>query len=361
MTILPLSSWLPFSTPPLLIAGPCSAESREQVLQTAQALKKETSVSIFRAGIWKPRTQLGSFEGVGEEGLAWLREVKEQTGLLVTTEVATAKHVELCLKHGIDILWLGARTTPNPFAVQEIAEALRGVDIPIMVKNPISPDLMIWRGALERLSKVGIRKLIAVHRGFSAPESRELRNLPQWKIPIQLKNDFPNLPMICDPSHICGKREHLWHISQMALDINFDGLMIEVHPHPDQALSDSRQQITVEVYKKMMEGLLLKREDTLPPAAKKVLVKFRYEIDAIDESLVELLSKRMKISEQISALKAEHNISLFQLGRFQELMRERAKRGKELGLTEDFVAEIFNTIHEQSILRQSETSPEKKD
>jgi len=361
MTILPLSTWLPFSTSPLLIAGPCSAESREQVLETALALKKETTVSIFRAGIWKPRTQLGSFEGIGEEGLSWLKEVKEKTGLLVATEVATAKHVELCLKYGIDILWLGARTTPNPFAVQEIAEALRGVDIPIMVKNPISPDLMIWRGALERLSRVGIKKLMAVHRGFSAPESKELRNLPQWKIPIQLKNDFPNLPLICDPSHICGKREHLWHISQMALDINFDGLMIEVHPHPDKALSDSLQQITVSTYKNMMEGLLLKRVDTLPPTAKKELIHFRHMIDDLDEKLIELLSSRMKVSEQISKLKAKHNVSLFQLGRFQELMKERGKRGKELGLTEDFVAEIFNTIHEQSILRQSETTIEKKD
>lgn len=360
MNILPLSSWLPFSTPPLLIAGPCSAESRDQVFETARALKKETPIAIFRAGIWKPRTQLGSFEGIGEEGLVWLKEIKEETGLLVTTEVATAKHVELCLKYGIDVLWIGARTTPNPFAIQEIAEVLRGVDIPVMVKNPISPDLMIWRGALERLSRVGIRKLMAIHRGFSAPESKELRNLPQWKIPIQLKNDLPNLPIICDPSHICGKREYLSHISQMALDINFDGLMVEVHPYPDQALSDARQQITVPEFKKMIEGLLLKREDSLPPHAKKELIKFRLEIDNLDEKLLEIICKRMKISEQISALKAKHNISLFQLSRFQELMSDRSKRGKAIGLSEDFVAEIFNTIHEQSILRQSETSLENK-
>lgn len=358
MNIIPLSTWLPH-TSPLLIAGPCSAESEEQVLSTARELKKETAVSIFRAGIWKPRTSVGSFEGLGEEALPWLQKVKKETGLLVTTEVATAKHAELCLKYGIDVLWLGARTTPNPFAVQEIAEVLRGVDIAVMVKNPISPDLMLWRGALERLSKVGIKKLIAVHRGFTAPESKELRNLPQWKIPIQLKIDFPDLPMICDPSHICGKRDRLLHISQMALDINFDGLMIEVHPKPDEAKSDAKQQITVAQYKELIEALLLKREDTLPPHAKKHLLEHRSEIDLLDAQLIALLARRMKISEKISALKAEHNISLFQLGRFQELMKERMEKGKHAGLSEDFVAEIFNSIHEQSILRQSETSPKK--
>ncbi len=359
MKITPLPEYLPHESP-LLIAGPCSAESEEQVLSVAHELKKNTNVKVFRAGVWKPRTSVGSFEGLGAEALPWLQKVKKETGLLITTEVGNAKHAELCLKYGVDIVWLGARTTPNPFLVQEIADALRGSNVGVMVKNPISPDLQLWRGALERLASVGLTKLMAVHRGFTAPESKELRNLPQWKIPIQLKIDLPELPMICDPSHICGKRDRLLHISQMALDINFDGLMIEVHPDPEKALSDAKQQITPSQYNELISALLLKREDTLPPHAKKHLLEHRKEIDFIDNQLIALLSKRMKISEKISELKAEHNISLFQLGRFQELMKERMNKGKSEGLPEDFVAEIFNSIHEQSILRQSETELKKK-
>ncbi len=339
---------------PLIIAGPCSAESLSQVLSTAQALKAKTHTKIFRAGVWKPRTQVGSFEGHGEEALKWLQEVKAQTGLQVTTEVATAKHVELCLKYGIDVLWIGARTTPNPFAIQEIAESLKGTQIPVMVKNPLSPDLLIWKGALERFMKAGITHLMAIHRGFSAPESKELRNLPQWKIPIQLKIDYPQLPLICDPSHICGKRMHLQHIAQMAMDINFDGLMVEVHPDPDHALSDAQQQITPDNFERLLSSLLLKRNRYLSEEALQELRHFRREIDQLDYQLLEILKQRMQISEKISTFKSKHNLSLFQLERFQELMQDRMNQARPLGLPSDFIAEIFNTIHEQSILKQNE-------
>lgn len=355
MKIESLNAWLPNKKPgsPLVIAGPCSAESEEQMLRTAHALKEISEVSVFRAGIWKPRTRPNNFEGLGEIALPWLAEVKKQTGLKVTTEVATAKHVELCLKAGVDILWIGARTTANPFSVQEIADALKGVDIPVMIKNPINADLQLWIGALERLNLAGITKLMAIHRGFSVGEKLEFRNDPLWKIPMELKVKFPDLPLLCDPSHITGKRELIQQVCQKAMDLDYNGLIIETHPDPDKAWSDASQQVTPEKLAAIISSLSLKNENSLDKSYTNQLNDLRDQIDRLDNELLHTLKMRQDVVEKIAKAKIEQNVTALQKGRFEQLMKGRMDAGVKLGLNQDFIKEIFDSIHEQSVQTQT--------
>lgn len=355
MKIESLNAWLPNSKPgsPLVIAGPCSAESEEQMLRTAHALKEISEVSVFRAGIWKPRTRPNNFEGLGEIALPWLAEVKKQTGLKVTTEVATAKHVELCLKAGVDILWIGARTTANPFSVQEIADALKGVDIPVMIKNPINADLQLWIGALERLNLAGITKLMAIHRGFSVGEKLEFRNDPLWKIPMELKVKFPDLPLLCDPSHITGKRELIQQVCQKAMDLDYNGLIIETHPDPDKAWSDASQQVTPEKLAAIISSLSLKNENSMDKSYTNQLNDLRDQIDRLDNELLHTLKMRQDVVEKIAKAKIEQNVTALQKGRFEQLMKQRMDAGVKLGLDQDLIKEIFDSIHEQSVQTQT--------
>ncbi len=355
MKIESLNAWLPNKKPgsPLVIAGPCSAESEEQMLRTAHALKEISEVSVFRAGIWKPRTRPNNFEGLGEIALPWLAEVKKQTGLKVTTEVATAKHVELCLKAGVDILWIGARTTANPFSVQEIADALKGVDIPVMIKNPINADLQLWIGALERLNLAGITKLMAIHRGFSVGEKLEFRNDPLWKIPMELKVKFPDLPLLCDPSHITGKRELIQQVCQKAMDLDYDGMIIETHPDPDKAWSDASQQVTPSTLASIISSLSLKKENSLDKSYTNQLNDLRDQIDRLDNELLHTLKMRQDVVEKIAKAKIEQNVTALQKGRFEQLMKERMDAGVKLGLNQDFIKDIFDSIHEQSVQTQT--------
>lgn len=329
---------------PIIIAGPCSAESREQVLSTAQALAAK-GIKIFRAGIWKPRTKPGGFEGIGAVGLPWLKEVKQKTGMLVSTEVATPTHVFEAVKAGIDLLWVGARTATNPFAMQELADSLRGVDVPVLVKNPVNPDLELWVGALERLANSGITNIGVIHRGFSSYDKKIYRNVPLWHIPIELKRRFPNLTIICDPSHIGGTRELVAPISQQAMDLNFDGLMIESHCNPDNALSDAKQQITPDVLDYTLKMLVL-RENVQTTEDISIL---RGQIDEIDEQLLTLLSKRMRISKEIGTFKKEHNMPVLQSGRYNEILEKREKMGAAMNLSGEFVNAIMKSIHEESV------------
>ena len=355
MKIESLNAWLPNKKPgsPLVIAGPCSAESLDQMLRTAHALKEISEVSVFRAGIWKPRTRPNNFEGLGEIALPWLAEVKKQTGLKVTTEVATAKHVELCLKAGVDILWIGARTTANPFSVQEIADALKGVDIPVMIKNPINADLQLWIGALERLNLAGITKLMAIHRGFSVGEKLEFRNDPLWKIPMELKVKFPELPLLCDPSHITGKRELVQQVCQKAMDLDYDGMIIETHPDPDKAWSDASQQVTPEKLAAIISSLALKNENSMDKSYTNQLNDLRDQIDRLDNELLHTLKMRQDVVEKIAKAKIEQNVTALQKGRFEQLMKQRMDAGMKIGLDQDFIKEIFDSIHEQSVQTQT--------
>jgi chorismate mutase len=346
--------WLAQHGRPVLISGPCSAETEEQVLQTATRLFRTGKVDIIRAGIWKPRTRPNSFEGVGTKGLPWLQKVKEVTGLPVTIEVAMGKHVELALEFGIDILWIGARTTVNPFAVQEIADALRGVDIPVLVKNPLNPDLSLWMGGLERLEKVGITKLGAIHRGFSNFGEKIYRNRPQWQLPIELKRRMPELPIICDPSHICGRRDLLAKVSQKAMDLNFDGLMIESHITPDEAWSDAKQQITPEVYGDMIKELVIREDNVGDIPNKSKLDYLRKEINFIDDELINILTSRMKIARDIGEFKKENNITILQNDRWNEIRDKYVKRGVEHGLSERFILKFITDVHEESISQQEQ-------
>ena len=334
---------------PIVIAGPCSAESREQVLATATALAAK-GVKIFRAGIWKPRTKPGGFEGVGAVGLPWLKEVKQVTGMLTATEVATPYHVFEAVKAGIDILWIGARTVANPFAMQELADALKGTDMPVLVKNPVNPDLELWVGAIERLYRAGITNLGVIHRGFSSYEKKLYRNLPLWHIPIELKRRFPNITVFCDPSHIGGKRELVAPIAQQALDLKFEGLIIESHCNPDCALSDAAQQITPEILDYTLNMLVI-RENGQTTENINVL---RKQIDEIDEQLLTILAKRMRISKEIGTYKKEHNMPILQSGRYNDILENRAKQGQAMNLSADFVTEIMKAIHEESVKVQME-------
>ncbi|MGZ3787037.1 MAG: chorismate mutase [Bacteriovorax sp.] len=357
MKIDSIHSWLPAYTntrAPLVIAGPCSAESLEQVLATAHALKNIPAVKMFRAGIWKPRTRPNNFEGLGEIALPWLSEVKKQTGLLTTTEVATAKHVELCLKNGVDVLWIGARTTANPFSVQEIADALKGVDIPVMIKNPINADLQLWIGAIERINHAGINKLMAIHRGFSVADKLEFRNAPFWRIPMELKVKFPDLPLLCDPSHITGDRELIQKVCQKAMDLDMNGLIIETHPTPDKAWSDAAQQITPEKLKTILASLALKTEYSENANFGAQLNNLRSQIDRLDNELLHILKLRKDVVEKIALAKVEQNITALQRSRFDSLMKERLDIGKNLGLEESYIKEIFDSIHDQSVKIQTD-------
>lgn len=332
---------------PIIIAGPCSAETEEQTLTIAQALAQQ-GIRIFRAGVWKPRTKPGGFEGVGSEALHWLKRVKTETGMFVATEVATGKHVEECLKAEIDLLWIGARTSANPFAMQEVADALQGVDMPILVKNPVNPDLELWIGALERLYNAGITRLGVIHRGFSSYEKKIYRNQPQWHIPIELHRRLPDLPIICDPSHIGGNRELIAPIAQQAMDLGFDGLIIETHHTPENAWSDAFQQITPAYLKEICEHLIIRdayfsTED---------LGYLRRQIDACDHELIELLGKRMRISREIGLYKKEHNMTVLQTKRYGEILNKLAHQGGECGMNEDFIRNIFEAIHEESVRQQ---------
>ncbi len=332
---------------PIVIAGPCSAESEEQVLETARGLAAK-GVKLFRAGIWKPRTKPGGFEGVGAVGLQWLKKVKEETGMYVSTEVATKAHVEEALKAGMDLLWIGARTTVNPFAVQEIADALTGVDIPVLIKNPVNPDLELWIGAIERIYGAGIRRIGVIHRGFSSYDKKIYRNLPLWHIPIELRRRMPELPIFCDPSHIGGKRELIAPLCQQAMDLSFDGLIVESHCNPDCALSDASQQITPDVLDYVLSLLVIRNETQTTEN----LSQLRNQIDSIDEQLLELLAKRMRISREIGVYKKEHNMPVLQSPRYSEILEKRASMGQSMDLSTEFVKEILKEIHEESVRQQ---------
>lgn len=329
---------------PIVIAGPCSAESREQVLSTATQLAAK-GVRIFRAGIWKPRTKPGGFEGVGVAGLPWMKEVKQTTGMLLATEVATPYHVFEAIKAGIDILWIGARTAANPFAMQELADALKGTDIPVLLKNPVNPDLELWIGGIERLYRAGVKRLGVIHRGFSSYEKKLYRNLPLWHIPIELKRRYPNITIFCDPSHIGGKRELVAPIAQQAMDLKFEGLIVESHCDPDNALSDAAQQITPEVLDFTLSMLVVRDN----PQTTENITVLRKKIDEIDETLLSILAKRMGISREIGIYKKEHNMPILQSGRYSDILENRSRMGESMGLNGAFVQEIMKSIHEESV------------
>ena len=336
---------------PFVIAGPCSAESEDQLLQIAEDIKDKTDV--FRAGIWKPRTNPNSFEGVGEKGLKWLQRVRQLTGLKTMTEVATAKHVELCLKADVDMLWIGARTTVNPFYVQEITEALKGSNIPIFVKNPIHPELSLWAGALERLYNGGTTKLAAIHRGFFTYESSVFRNDPKWEIPIELKRNFPEIPIICDPSHIAGKASLIFELSQIAMDLDMSGLMIETHHSPKEALSDANQQISPKELIEILNNLILRKKRFTDNNLNQELNIMRSMIDKLDEQMVDLLYSRNDLVKKIADFKFKNNITIFQLERWYEILKLRKQQAKTLGLDNKMIADIFEVIHKYSIITQT--------
>jgi chorismate mutase len=332
---------------PLVIAGPCSAETEDQVMETAKELSKN-GVKVFRAGIWKPRTKPGGFEGNGVVALPWMRQVKKETGMLTATEVATAKHVEEALKYDIDLLWIGARTTADPFAVQEIAGTLKGVDIPVLIKNPVNPDLELWIGALQRLNFAGIKRLGAIHRGFSSYDKKLYRNLPQWHIPIELHRRIPELPIICDPSHIAGRRDLIATLCQQAMDLQFDGLIIESHSDPDHAWSDASQQVTPDVLSLILNNLVIRETSQTTEN----LSELRKQIDEIDINLTEILAKRMRISKEIGIYKKEHDMPILQTSRYDEIIHKRVQEGMAMEMSEEFLKTIFEAIHSESVRQQ---------
>lgn len=340
------------NTRPFLIAGPCSAETEEQVLATARGLAG-LGVDLFRAGVWKPRTRPGAFEGTGAPALPWLRRVKAETGLRTTIEVATGQQAYEALKFGIDVLWIGARTTVNPFSVQEIADALRGVDIPVLVKNPVNPDLELWIGAVERLRNAGIGQIGAIHRGFSAYAKTKFRNAPWWEIPIELRRRMPELPLLCDNSHICGNREDLLEIAQQALDLNYDGLMTEVHCQPDEAWSDAKQQITPFTYGEMLTRLVLRKETTDNPEFLENIEHLRHKIDEIDLEMLNLLARRMRCAQDIGRYKQRNNIAILQSARWNDVLEKAFAQGRQRGLGDDFVEKFFAAVHQESIAHQT--------
>ncbi|MFB1041227.1 bifunctional 3-deoxy-7-phosphoheptulonate synthase/chorismate mutase type II [uncultured Polaribacter sp.] len=336
---------------PLVIAGPCSAETEEQVLKIAHELK-DSDVSYFRAGIWKPRTRPGMFEGVGEIGLRWLKKVKEETGMKTCTEVANAAHVKLAIENDVDLLWIGARSTVSPFIMQEIADALAGTDKIVLVKNPVNPDLALWLGGIERLYTAGIKNLGAIHRGFSTYEKTKYRNTPEWQLAIEFQNKFPDLPLINDPSHITGKRDMIFEVSQTALDLNFDGLMIETHFDPEKAWSDAAQQVTPDTLKQIMEDLKVRKQTNTEEEYQKSLNNLRAQITVADNQLVALLGKRMKVADQIGGLKKEKNVAVLQSKRWNEILGNMILEGETKGLSEEFVLKMFKAIHQESINHQ---------
>ncbi|MEZ4910590.1 MAG: chorismate mutase [Saprospiraceae bacterium] len=346
-------SWINTDHRPYLISGPCSAETESQVIETAIRLSKTGRIHALRAGIWKPRTRPGAFEGIGEKGLPWLSKAKEITGIPTMVEVARAQHVDACLKEGIDMLWIGARTTVNPFAVQEIAEALRGIDIPIFLKNPVSPDLDLWIGGMERLINIGLTRVAAIHRGFYFSGEKIYRNRPQWQLAIDFKTAMPNIPMINDPSHICGNRDLLFRVAQQAIDLEFDGLMIESHIDPDHAWSDAAQQITPEQYGELINNLVIRHTENQASINEiAYLDRLRKEIDLLDDEIIHILNSRMKIVRDIGHYKKDHDIVILQTSRWKEILEKFLKKGINSGLTEEFITKIIKSIHDESIAQQ---------
>tara|TARA_B100000787_G_scaffold32169_1_gene21840 strand:+ start:3286 stop:4371 length:1086 start_codon:yes stop_codon:yes gene_type:complete len=343
---------------PLLIAGPCSAETQAQVLNIAHQLK-DTDTTVLRAGIWKPRTRPGNFEGVGAVGLKWLQRAKEETGLLTSTEVANANHVDLALAHDVDILWIGARTTVSPFIVQEIAEALKGTDKIVLIKNPVNPDLSLWLGAVERFYEAGMKNLGVVHRGFSSYEKHTYRNNPEWQIPIDLQNRFPDLPLILDPSHIAGRRDLIFDLCQTALDLNYDGVMVETHHDPNNAWSDAQQQITPDTLKQMTVDLRIRVQEGDALEYKNKLNTLRTKIDVLDHQLVETLGKRMSIADEIGGLKKSNNVAILQTKRWNNVLNKMIVEGEEYKLSEDFILKIYKAIHQESIDHQNKVVTKK--
>ncbi len=351
MKIETLEGWGLGLKKPLIIAGPCSAETEEQLVDTCKQIK-EVGITVTRAGVWKPRTRPNNFEGVGVDALKWVKSVKDATGMLFATEVGNPKHVEESLKHGVDILWVGARSTVNPFTVQEIAESLRGVDVPVLVKNPINPDLALWIGALERISNVGVSKLGAIHRGFSSFQQTRYRNLPMWQIAIELRNQLPQIPMICDPSHICGSREMIFEVSQKAIDLDYDGLMIETHRDPDNAWSDAKQQVTPTSLGNILKNLQYRKPTSEDIDFITHLEELRHQIDHLDKELYEIIASRMKIVDEIGFYKKRNNVTVFQKDRWKEISDTRREWAEKLNLNPDFMGELFKVIHDASIRRQ---------
>jgi len=342
-----------WSKRPLIISGPCSAETEEQVLQTAQRLAKTGKVDALRAGIWKPRTRPGSFEGIGTKGLPWLQQAKKLTGLPIAIEVATGKQVEDALHFDIDILWIGARTTVNPFSVQEVADALRGANVPVLIKNPINPDLELWTGAVERVAKAGIKNIGLIHRGFSSYGNTEYRNAPMWHLAIEMKRRNPEMMIINDPSHICGRRDILMDVAQKAIDLDFDGLMIESHIDPDNAWSDAKQQVTPEALAELLNTIVWRKEDINSEAYHQALEKLRQQINHLDDELMQLLGQRMKIADQIGEFKKNNDITILQTNRWNEILERAYQKGDTLGLTREFITKYFDAVHMESINHQN--------
>jgi chorismate mutase len=338
---------------PLIIAGPCSAETEEQVIETAVRLRKTGMVDIMRAGIWKPRTRPGSFEGIGTKGLPWLQQAKKLTGLHITVEVATAKQVEDALHFDIDVLWIGARTTVNPFSVQEVADALRGSDVPVLIKNPINPDLELWIGAVERVAKAGIKQIGLIHRGFSSYGNTEYRNAPMWHLAIEMKRRHPELMIINDPSHICGRRDILLDVAQKAIDLDFDGLIIESHIDPDNAWSDPKQQITPERLGELLNSIRWRKEDIASEEFHAAMEKMRQQINQLDDELLHLLGQRMRIADQIGQYKKENNITILQTNRWNAILERAFRKGEQIGLTKEFITKYFDAVHMESISHQN--------
>jgi len=338
---------------PLIISGPCSAETEEQVIETAQRLAKTGMVNMLRAGIWKPRTKPGMFEGIGAKGLPWLQQAKKLTGLPTTVEVATGKQVEDALTFDVDVLWVGARTTVNPFSVQEVADALRGVKVPVLIKNPINPDLELWQGAVERISRAGINDIGLIHRGFSSYGNTEFRNAPMWHLALEMKRRMPGMLMVNDPSHICGRRDILQSTAQKAIDLDFDGLMVESHIDPDNAWSDAKQQVTPERLAEMLGAIIWRKEDVASDEYHAALEQLRQQIDHVDEEIIKLIGERMKISEEVGRYKKENNITILQLERYKEIIRTRTEWARKMGLTEEFIEIYLEQLHKESIRTQT--------
>jgi chorismate mutase len=353
LDVVPMQDWINTQGKPLIIAGPCSAETEEQVRQTVSEIAQQGYAHVIRAGVWKPRTRPGSFEGMGEAALPWLAQMKKETGIPVAVEVATPQHVELALKYGIDILWIGARTTVNPFNVQDLADALRGVDVPVLIKNPVNPDLALWVGAFERIAGAGIRKMAAIHRGFSNAQETKYRNSPMWQLAIEMKRLFPQLPMIGDPSHMAGKRAYLFELAQRALDLKYDGLIIESHCNPDAAWSDASQQLTPVALGEMLKQLEV-RQPEYGSDYQSELEKLRAKIDNLDREMLEVLAARMSVVEQLGEYKRDNNVAVLQLDRWKQVHLSRAEAGKQLGLYAEMVEELFKLIHMESIRKQTE-------
>ncbi len=354
LQINPVKAWLPQINNPLLVAGPCSLESEEQTLATARLLAKDHRVFIFRGGIWKPRTRPGSFEGVGSIGLKWLKRVKEETGLPVCTEVANPQHTEEALKNGIDILWIGARSTASPFVVQDIADVIKGTGCVVMVKNPVNPDINLWMGAIERINMAGIRNIVAIHRGFTPFRETKYRNYPNWQTVIELRRLMPEVPVICDPSHISGKREYLPEISQKAFDMGLDGLMIESHVDPSCAMSDKEQQLTPTELSRLLDKLVIRHPSADNPQFENKLEMLRSRIDSLDTELLEVLSSRMDIVREIGSYKKDNNVTALQINRWAQLIDSRVSVGQKLNLNKTFVQILFQLIHEDSVRMQTE-------